>query len=226
MLPKYLERRVTEAARGAVDVAVGKALAEHGQILAKERERFSRDYGLFAEKRNAVYAEAYSLLTHALGSYAPYFRRGLTSHPDFNSTPERELHAFVLELEFVSESERRDVSTLLTRDLAQGRKALEALHRKSALRQANSKFTEFKNWVVLNALYFDREVEAAIDAVLRPMALLSIHASELIAGDDIPYRERTKAFDEAEQASTGLRELMRMEMRAGFLSKEQTDLDS
>jgi hypothetical protein len=29
LLPKYLERRVAEAARGAVDVSVGKTLADH-----------------------------------------------------------------------------------------------------------------------------------------------------------------------------------------------------
>ena len=62
LVPKYIERRVTGAARGAVDLAVGKSLAEHQQVLAKERERYSRDYSLFAAKRNEVYASTFALV--------------------------------------------------------------------------------------------------------------------------------------------------------------------
>lgn len=45
LLPKYLERRVAEAARGAVDVSVGKTLAEHRHSLDRQLDRSSKDYG-------------------------------------------------------------------------------------------------------------------------------------------------------------------------------------
>jgi hypothetical protein len=92
LLPKYIERRVTEAARGAVDLAVGRSLADYKlaldkqleshrhdlttsieglrQALAIDRERYSREYGLFATKRNELYAETFALLEKARGSCA------------------------------------------------------------------------------------------------------------------------------------------------------------
>jgi hypothetical protein len=95
LLPKYLERRVAEAARGAVDVSVGETLADHrhsldvqleeyrqgltGQIeqlrhgLATERERSSKDYGLFVERCNEIFAETYSLFEKARGGCADHF---------------------------------------------------------------------------------------------------------------------------------------------------------
>ena len=108
LLPKYLERRVSEAARGAVDKQVGVALADHQhqleqqlelvrQSLALTRERHSHDYGLFAARRNEVYAELYGLLERAAGAYGGHFAV-ISSYREFSRTGKPSLESLAKSL--------------------------------------------------------------------------------------------------------------------------------
>lgn len=226
LLPKYLEKRVTEAARGAVDIAVGKQLADHQQGLAMERERYARDYGLFASKRNEVYAGTFSLLEQARGYYAPHFA-SLSSHTDFSRSGSQDLVRLADALEFLSETERVSLKELTRSDVTAAGQLANSLKRRNDLRHANRVFGEFRNSLVLNALYFDERVETALDGALEALAKISTLADELIEGETVSYKDRVPVFNDLENATKQVRLLMSAEIRAGFISAtalaERTD---
>ena len=241
LLPKYLEARVAEAARGAIDLSVGKALAEHRfgldtqledyrvslgdqaeslrQSLAFERERYARDYGLFAQRRNEVYADVFGLLEKVRGGYGQHFAK-LLSHRTFDTSVEPDLRALAGSLELVTDAERLLLLSALDRgDLTSARKTAAELVERSSLRAANRAFFDFRNACVLHTLYFSPEIDLIIPQILAPLALLSVHADELIAGDHGDGRDgraRGASVDEADGATARLRSQMRSEMQAGF----------
>lgn len=246
LLPKYLERRVAEAARGAVDVSVGKTLADYyhqldrqlevhrtelsreaenwRQSLALDRERFSKDYELFAGKRNEVYADTYSLFERARGGYARHFA-ALTVHQDFRGSPEADLRHLAKSLEFISEGERAELVTQIDRgDLNAARKTANVLHERDAVRQANRVFVEFRNACVVHALWFSKEVDDLLEDAVRRMALLSVFADELIEGEKREHqmrRDQSEKVTELDMLARQLRKAMRHEMQAAFANDRE-----
>lgn len=241
LLPKYLERRVAEAARGAVDVSVGKTLADHrhsldvqleeyrqgltGQIeqlrhgLATERERSSKDYGLFAERRNEVYAETYSLFEKARGGYASHFA-SLIQTRDFSRAPEADLRHLSKSLELITEGERESLAHALDlHNWGDARKIANELYERNSLRQANQAFYEFKRAWVLNALYYSIPVSDVLVEAIQILAPLSTFADEMIAADErdpIATGDRGKKADlvtKLDSLSPRLRTAMRAEMQ-------------
>jgi hypothetical protein len=211
LVPKYVERRVAEAARGAVDISVGKALADYKldvdkqlesyrtdlatsmedlrQTLAFDRERYSRDYALFAAKRNDVYADTFSLLQKAHGGFASKFAK-LLSYRDFSQSPAQDLRHLAERLELVSASERQSLTDAVDAgrmDLA-GRLA-NMLNERDELRRANKCFYDFRNACTLSALYFSPAVDGLLSQALQPLAMLSTIADEVIAEEGVNRRD-------------------------------------
>lgn len=224
LLPKYLERRVAEAARGAVDVSVGKTLETLRHSLASERERNSKDYSLFAESRNRVYAETYSLFQKSFGHYADHFA-SVTSYTDFRGSPADDLRQLAKALEPLSESERKAFRELIDTDLEASQRMANALSERASLRTANRAFAEFRNAAILHALYFSTALDAVLATAIKTLAPLSFYAQELIDEGEparasvAEYRERALLIDKVDAIGAELRTLMRAEMQAGFQSR-------
>ena len=173
LLPKYLAARVTEAARGAVDEHVGKALAAHTHeldkrleshrhalarqaddfrhILAQDMARYTQDYGLFASRRNEVYAKTYASFERARGGFAPHFS-AITIGPKWEDASGPDMLKFG-EAEQVSEAERAELQAYVSeKHLDQARRFVAVLYERVSLRRAHEAFRAFKNGIVLNAL--------------------------------------------------------------------------
>jgi len=238
LLPKYIERCVTEAARGAVDIAVGKSLADYKlnldkqleihrrdltagmeglrQALAIDRERYSRDYGLFATKRNEVYAETFALLEKARGAYASKFAK-LLSYRDFSRSPKADLVNLANRLELISASERQRLNSLIeSDDLDKARKLANNLNERDELRRANRTFMEFRNACTLNALYFSPAIDALLAQALRPLGMLSIFADEIIDEEEFKRGDAYPHVEKVDELTATIRNLMREEMQEGF----------
>lgn len=244
LLPKYLERRLGEAARGAVDISVGQLLADYRltidkqledhrsgltreledlrQTLALDRERYSRDYGLFATTRNEVYAETFGLLERARGAFAARFG-SITSHSDFGRSPEADLRDLATRLELVSEGERGKFLSLLGRgELDEARKRANVLVERESLRQANRSFYDFRNSCVLHALYFSPPVDELLSQAVRDLGLLSIYADELIDEEEtVPPRQRAEQVRKVEATVSSVKDAMRDDMQWSFAAKAQ-----
>jgi hypothetical protein len=241
LLPKYLERRVAEAARGAVDLSVGKTLADHrhsldvrleeyrqgltGQIeqlrhgLATERDRSSKDYGLFAERRNEIYAETYSLFEKARGGYASHFD-SLISTRDFSQSPEADLRHLARHLRRITEGERESlVSALDMHNWADARKIANEIFERDSLRRANDAYGEFRSAWVLHALYFSTEVNGILTEASQVLGHLSVFAHEVIEEGHrarptpADRKSRLDYVNETDEISAQLRTAMRSEMQ-------------
>lgn len=242
LLPRYIERRVTEAARGAVDVSVGKALADYRlgvdkqlegykttlatgveslrQTLALDRERYSRDYGLFATKRNEVYAETFSLLEKTRGGFASRFAKR-RSYGDFSRSPAVDLRHLAERLELVSASERQSLKDAVdAEDLDRARTLASTMNERDELRRANRAFYDFRNSCTLNALYFSPAVDGLLIQVMQPLALLSTIADEVIYGEMVSPRDGHDQAMSVDSFTSQVRNAMRDEMKAGFTSNE------
>lgn len=233
-LPSYLERylsaRIVAAAKGAVDEQVGKSLAEHGheltkqleqirQSLALDRERYSRDYGLFAEKRNAVYAETYAALERAAGGFSTHLS-ALQITTDFRRSPREDLEHLAARLELVSEGERAELRQLLKDgDLDRARTLANSLHARDGMRRANRAFSDFRNVVVLHQLYFTPEIDELLTKILGVLAHLSVYLDELLDDEKHgreEYRDREGKLSQMRGLVAEVRTRMRAEMTAGF----------
>ena len=240
-LPKYLETRVTEAARGSVDVSVGKKLSEYQLAIDKQleshrhelsaglenvrqsysldRERYSRDYGLFATRRNEVYAESFALFEKARGAYGKKFAK-LLSFQDFSRSPAADLARLADRLELVSEGERLQLrSHLEAGDLEQARTHAGVIYERDELRRANRSFSDFRNACALNALYFSTEVLETVRSATRPLATLSVNSDAIIANSEEQGLNGYAEVAELDALSVRLRDLMRGEMHSGFNPK-------
>ena len=244
LLPKYLERRVGEAARGAVDLSVGKSLAEHRltidtrleeyrsglmremeslrQTLALDRERYSRDYGLFATRRNEVYAETFGLLERARGAFAERFAP-VTSRRVFHRSPEADLRGLGTRLELINEGERQHFLDLLDQGrLDEARKQASILVERESLRQANRAFYDFRNACVLHALYFSPSVDSILSHAVQELGLLSVYADELLdEGETVPPRVLAEQFRKVEAITTSLKRALREDMQGSFATQAQ-----
>ena len=239
LLPKYLERRVAEAARGAVDVSVGKKLGEHRHTLDKqleeyrvglstqieqlrhslagERERSSKDYGLFAERRNVVYAETYALFEKARGGFAGHFNPILIK-ANFSRSPEADLKNVANKLERISEGERESLKGAITmHKWGEARELANVLYERDGLRRANDAFNEFQRAAVVHALYFSTAVDDVLVEASQALATLSVYADELIkeGSESMTFedrKDRSENMSTLRSISARLREAMRKEM--------------
>lgn len=248
LLPKYLEARVAEAARGAVDLSVGRSLAEQRlqldrqleayrdeltrnlegirQTLAFDREKFGRDYGLFATRRNEVYAETFGLLERARGGFAKRFA-ALLSYRDFGRSPVADLKALAERLKLISAAEREEFINLIANGrLDEARKLANRLNEKDELRQANRAFYEFRNACVLNALYFSSEIDALLTQAVHELALLTVYSDEIIEDDEdrVAPRKASEQVTMVDVTAGQIRQAMRRELQAGFAESNQTSV--
>jgi hypothetical protein len=242
LLPKYLEARVTAAAKGAVDERVGKVLADHRheldkqleahrsslardaeafkQALALEHDRYSRDYQLFATRRNEVYAETFSLLEQARGRFFPYFSLltiGLTLGPDFSRAGAEDLAGFANSDKDISPAERTELLSCIERDaLEEARTFAGTLHDRVSLRRAHLAFRDFKNASVLNALYYSPTIDGLLTEANIILGRIAAFALDLERLERVDEGTRGRALTELDKITAKLREAMRSEMKAGF----------
>lgn len=245
LLPKYLVSRVTNAARGAVDQQVGKAIAAYTHELDKrledhrsalvlslesarqqaalQRERFARDYTLFASRRNEVYAETYSLLEKARGAFSTHFAP-ISQHQSFERASAVDLASFLANTEFLTEGEKLELKELSGQaDLTAARRLADVLWGRGVLRRALGRFSDFRVAWVLYALYYSREVDALLKEAIGQFAVLDTLAEELLADRKVTYQERKPPFEELGRITIRIRDSMREEMQSGFESGQPGD---
>lgn len=233
LLPKYLVRRVEEAARGAVDISVGKKLAEHGHLLsqqietlrhslATERERQSQDYALFVGRRNRIYAKIFSLFEKVRGHYSFHFA-AFRNYRDYSRSPEADLRNIAASLQVVTDDERRTFVEQLDRgELEAARQTANTLVERDSLRRANREFVDFKNACIVHRLYLSPAVEAVIEEAARALALFSIHAESMIEEGRRPpayreeFKDRSDEIDAMDGISARMREIMRAEIQGSI----------
>ena len=238
LLPKYLERRVTAAAEGAVQERVGRVLADQRheldkqlevhrgalgrdleqfrQTLGLQAERYSQDYALFAARRNQVYAETYALLEKARGLFSPHFSM-IVMGPDYSRSGPLDLKRFAASNEHIGDDEKEQLLRLVDQDLNRARELAKELHEKVGLRAAHIGFRDYKNACVLESLYFSNEVEVVVDDSITKVAALAARSTDLEHLQRIDYDERARLLGEVDAVVTNLRRVMRTEMQAGFL---------
>jgi len=234
---RWMGARISESARGGVSIAVGKVLADHQlpldrqladytalitremeslrQSLALDKERYSKDYALFADQRNRVYARTFQLLEKARGAFGERFGF-LTSSVVFDSSPMADIESVAESLKFISAGERSELLDSIRRtDHSSAARLASELMEKSDLRRANHEFLKFKRSWVLHALYFSTDVDRLLGEAVQKLAALSVYADEAIKG----HWERKEALESLgalQPLSLELRRAMREEMQAGF----------
>lgn len=234
LLPKYLEARVAQAARGAVDERVGKVLADHAheldkqleefrKALALQQERYSRDYGLFAARRNEVYAETYSLLEKARGLFDPHLSP-LSIGPDFSKALGADLMKFAHTDSEVGPAEREELLACLAGegDLERARGLASELAEKTSLRRAHAAFRDFKNAFVLNGLYYSQQVTEQLALATGVLSTVATWAREVKVLESVDLGTKAAKAAELDDIAADLRHTMRAEMQAGFSQKAST----
>jgi hypothetical protein len=217
LLREYIVKRVSEAARGAID----RGLAEHQHHLDVSRERLSRDYQIYAEQRFRVYTETYAAYEKAHGAFAKHFRI-FTESRDFRRSPRADLLHIAERLDAISEAERQELRRLADHDFGKAGPYATALWKKNELRMANRYFTDFRNTVVLNQLYFSSDVDSLLNEMHLKMASLSVLVDELIEGeqwDRVDRDKSYKALEALEEVGSRVRRAMRDELQAAVPAK-------
>src|SRR5687767_5811873 len=100
-LAAFLRISLGEVARGAVDQAVGEALNKQRHEFERqleqvglERDRLAGEHGLFAQKRNEVYAEIFRKFAEAASRAGG--TTGVTAAPDFERWSDDRIEEFLL----------------------------------------------------------------------------------------------------------------------------------
>jgi hypothetical protein len=218
----FARERIKNLARETTDKALADYKHTQDQILAQinaGHQRRVQEFGLFAQRRNEVYAETYSLFEKARGGYASHFAH-LIETRDFSRSPEADLRNLAKTLTRISESERETLVHALDGErLADARRIANELFERDSLRDANRAFYEFKSAWVLHALYFSPIVSEILAEGAQTLGLLSIFADEVIeegrrsqaGGSD--RRSRAEQIGKSDQLSVRLRTAMQAEMR-------------
>ena len=246
VLPAMVLSRVKNAARGEVDKSVGKVLADYDhslelqleghrtmlkadfekelekvrQSLALDRERYSRDYELFATRRFQVYADTYGELQKAIGGYAGHLGT-MFDRRDYSYSPEVDLRDVAERLELITAAERHElVARLDAGQLRDARELATTLHERESVRRAHVAFRDFKRVWVLNALYFSPDVEALLLQAVHHLAALSLCADEIIEERPVQRVKAAESLQKADVANADLKKLMRTELQHGFSPTE------
>jgi hypothetical protein len=188
------------------------------QGLALNHERYSRDYALFATRRNEVYAETYGLLERARGAYGAHFARLLITR-DFRESDAADIRRLAKNLKYIIDSEREQLTGLLDTpgQLRDAGELATRLYERNGLRAAQRAFRFFGNAAVLHSLYFSSAVEQALETTRHTLAALSTFADERIEDrEPREYRKSSEAMEDLDRHANNLRRLMQREMREGF----------
>jgi hypothetical protein len=225
---RWLVARTEESAKGGVSLAVGKALADHGkaitgeieslrQALALDKERYSKDYALFAEQRNAIYASTLRAFELARGAFGDRFG-GVTRSTVFDSRHIPDVRALLKTgLKYTSAVERERLSGLLKNELwEEAAKCATELLEHDTLRRANRRFTRLKREWILHSLYFSPEVDQLLEEAMQPFASLSVQADEKIDGERVDWKRAREWCLELNSIGDKLRTTMRRDMQEGF----------
>lgn len=225
---RWLVTRTEESAKGGVSLAVGKALADHDkvitgeieslkQVLALDKERYSKDYALFAEQRNAIYASTLRAFELARGAYGDRFG-GVTRSTVFDSRHIPDVRALLKTgLKYTSAVERERLSDLLKREQwDDAAKCATDLVERDTLRRANRLFTRLKREWILHSLYFSPEVDRLLEEAMHPFASLSVQADEMIDGEKVDWQRSHDWCLELRRIGDKLRAAMRKDMQEGF----------
>jgi hypothetical protein len=234
LVPRYLVRCVEEAARGVVDLSVGKELAEHRllidkklelyrsllsldlertrQTLALERDRYGHDYSHFSRRRSEVYAETYALVERARGAFFPHFAR-IQERADYSRASARDLRELLTTLN-LPRSDHDDLHAALDSGrLEDARRLAARLTTEVSLVAANAAFYAFRNSIVVNALYFSDQVNDELTRIIDSLSMLSVYADEILH-DDAPFpQDGTGHLEQLGRAVAQLRDLMRAELQ-------------
>lgn len=220
LLTLYWRERVKNVAREATEKALADYKHSHDQELANINASYQRqlhDFGLFAERRNRVYAKTYSLLEIARSGYARRFGV-LTQTQNFSKSPEVDLRHLARTLTAISEGERANLNGALDEGrLEAARVIANELHVRDSLRGANRAFDEFKSAWILHALFYSPKVSEILGRASWNLGYLSIFAQDLVEeGDAEVTREerkhRRKLVEDLEVMASELRAIMRAEM--------------
>jgi hypothetical protein len=112
--------------------------------MALDRERYARDYSLFATKRNEVYADTFGLLEKAHGAYSAKFD-SLRAYRDYSRSSIADLRNVAKRLELVCDSERQGLIEAIDSDsIDTARARANALNEHDEFRRANWCFYEFR----------------------------------------------------------------------------------
>lgn len=214
----YLTERVKHSARGAVDAAVGKALAEHGHELKKRLEtlrldhaRIAQDFGLFASKRNDVYAGIYAAFSKSVGWLHSVV--GVTTMPDFTTAEPEAVSDYLTNEAKITTARKESVLELWTRDREAGGRELYQIETERRREEANEAFNEAKNAAALNELYLSPEVARTVDAAIKAIARVLVL---LWPGQDSRHMDQLEARISAEGALRDLKFEMQSELRRGM----------
>lgn len=218
LITLYITEKVKQAARGAVDESVGKALNEQRHEFERgleevrlERDRLAQDFGLFASKRNEVYAEVYSHFTKTVGRLHSVV--GFSEGYSFDKCEREFIERYLMTEADVTDARQTQILGLWDRDRQGAVRELNQVQHDQRRRKAEAAFREAKNAAVLNELYFSPEVDAAIHGITQAIAKIVVR---LRGPDD---REGDTAWDAQQAAERDLNELkgiMQVEMRRGF----------
>lgn len=219
LLTLYIAERVKQAARGAVDESVGRALNEQRhdferrlEELRLERDRLAQDFGLFASKRNEVYVEVYSHFTKTVDLYHSVV--GFSEGYAFDSFEREQVESYLLiEVDLPADRQTR-LLDLWDRDRGEAVRALNQLQHETRRRKAESTFREAKNVAVLNELYFSVDVDTALHALAHAIAAVVVRVwrpDERTGGQDA-----WEAQQVAEARRNDLKQIMQTELRRGF----------
>jgi len=218
----FVRERVKNLARETTDKALADYKHTQDQTLAQitaGHQRRLHEFGLFAQRRNEVYAETYSLLEKARGGYASHFD-SLISTRDFSDSPEADLRNLAKNLRRITEGERESLTNALDMNRRdEAGKIANEIYERDSLRRANDAFGEFRGAWVLHALYFSADVNGILTEGSRVLAHLSVFAHEVI---EEGHRARPTPTDrksrldyvtQTDEISARLRLAMRAEMQ-------------
>lgn len=188
------------------------------QQLSLDRERYSRDYGLFAERRNQVYADTYVAFEKARGTFSGQFAK-LVITRNFAGAAEVDLRHMAESLTRLAPNERRRLYELLDTPgmLHPAGELATRLFEKDWLRRAIDDHREFRNFSVTNSLYYSRDIETLIAKARDAFSILVISAEDRIAEEEPrEYMVPAAAVERLADLAERMRSTMRAEMQAGF----------
>ncbi|AOP36377.1 hypothetical protein A0128_20385 [Leptospira tipperaryensis] len=152
--------------------AYKKELEEISDKKSLELKKIFQDYIHYSEKKQEVYFQLYYLFSQVIGNF--YSLTGIYFHPDYDSLSKEELIDFLKDIN-LSNLDRSRINAKIVNE-AIGKEEILKLIKDSEYREqfqdSYRLFIEFKNYAILNELYFTDEINGLIDKILPELSKL------------------------------------------------------
>lgn len=181
-------------------------------ITEKQKNEYQKqlqDFSLFNTKRHEIYPHLFSLLIESQGYISQL--TGLRTEPDFTEYSSDNLNKY-LEKKQLLNSKIREFVTLLEHDSQLANKEIKKYLKIIEPQIANGKYSDAKNYYLLNELYLSNTTSELVDKCLQAIGGLIIDTEYYYVYNERPDTSFSRQKQTIDQLVQEVKALMREEL--------------